>query len=72
MTAGDGRAALAELPEGEYSVQLYTPRLRSSLLPAPTEVVLHGETGAELELRFEGRLNPPHTVDSESLTWSHY
>jgi plastocyanin len=72
MTSADGAVELTGLPAGEYAVEIYTPRLRASLLPAPIDVTLHGESGADLQFRFEKRLGPPHTDTSESLTWSHY
>lgn len=72
MTSPDGRAALDNLPAGDYSVQIYTPRLRASGLPAPADVTVGDAAQTELTFRFENRLGPAHTVASESLKWSHY
>jgi len=72
ITADDGRAVITDLPAGRYSVQVYTPRLRISALPAPTEIAIDAAGDAQLQLHFESRLSPPHTADNESLHWSHY
>lgn len=72
VTSANGSAELPDLPAGEYAVEVYTPRLRASLLPPPTDITVHGEAGADIQIHLEKRLGPPHADTSESLTWSHY
>lgn len=71
QSAADGRAVL-EVPAGDYAVEVYTPRLRASALPAPARVTLAEAATLETTIRFEDRLRPPHETQSGSLSWSHY
>jgi plastocyanin len=72
MTSPDGRASLVDLPPGDYSVQIYTPRLRSSALPPAADIEVGDEAETVLQFQFGSRLGPPHRLESESLKWSHY
>jgi plastocyanin len=70
LTGNDGRAVLAAMPDGDYTVQLYTPRLRDSQLPAATHIRIPRD--GVLQLRFDSRLGPSHKTSDGSLEWSHY
>ena len=72
LSGDDGVARIENLPAGEYSVGLYTPRLRSSALPETTRIELGDAGDTVLPIRFEDRLRPPHATESGSLSWSHY
>jgi plastocyanin len=72
QSAADGRVTLEDLPAGEYAVEVYTPRLRTSGLPEKVPVTLAATTSLETTIRFEDRLRPPHETASGSLSWSHY
>jgi plastocyanin len=72
MTGVDGRAELDELPAGEYTIHVFTPRLKTSALPEPHGVNLGDTQPTELSVQFEDRLRPPHAATSESLNWSRY
>ncbi len=71
-TSADGRAVISDLPSGDYTVQIYSPRLRAADHPAPREVTISGSKDAIVEIQLEGRLRPPHFAESESLNWSRY
>lgn len=72
LSGDDGVARLENLPAGEYSVEVYTPRLRASALPQATPIELGSSPDMVLSIRFEDRLRPPHATESGSLSWSHY
>lgn len=71
-TGADGRAVLTDLPDGEYAVQIYSPRLRAADHPALRDITVAGTENAVLQIQLEGRLRPPHLSQSESLNWSRY
>jgi len=71
-TSADGRAVIADLPSGSYSVQFYSPRLRAADQPSPRNITVEDGDDVTLQIRLEGRLRPPHVSDSESLNWSRY
>jgi hypothetical protein len=71
-TDGDGLAAMRELPEGRYTVRVWTPRSPADELPEAVELTLRDNMPQELELAFSGRLYPPHASDKDSLTWTYY
>lgn len=71
-TGANGRAVISELPNGNFTVQVYSPRLRAADHPAPRQITVSGDSNALVEIQLEGRLRPPHTTQSESLNWSRY
>ncbi len=67
----DGHATLPDLPEGRYSLGVYTPRLSPSSLPEPIAISL--ESGdLQLQLQLDERLRAPHQTTGRSLQWSSY
>jgi plastocyanin len=63
--------ALIDVPAGDYSVEVWTPRARPQDLPAPHAVSV-GDDSAEAQIRIGGRLAPPHAHGHSSLTWKRY
>ncbi len=71
-TSANGRAVISDLPNGDYTVQIYSPRLRAADHPAPQKITVSGSSDAIVQIQLEGRLRPPHSSQSESLNWSRY
>lgn len=71
MSNGDGIARLNDLPPGEYSVHVWTPRARGDRLPAPMSARA-GSAPHALRFQFEDKLYPPHEHSETSLLWSSY
>jgi plastocyanin len=62
--------ASVDVPDGEYIVNAWTPRARSTGLPAAQHVSVAG--AAAVEARVTGRLAPVHDHGRSSLTWERY
>lgn len=71
LTDEHGRARLEDLPLGDYTVHVWTPRMREDRLPAP-EALSPSGTAAELEFTFASKLFPPHAHEGTSLSWRDY
>ena len=71
-TGAHGRAEISDLPSGNYTVRIYSPRLRAADHPAPQGVAITNGDDAILQIQLEGRLRPPHLPETESLNWSRY
>lgn len=71
-TGADGAAALANLPAGDYSVQVWSPRAKPKDLPAATAVALGATEDRPLTVRFVAKLAPEHDGGDSSLTWERY
>lgn len=71
-TGADGRAEISNLPSGNYTVQIYSPRLRAADHPAPQGIAIADNNEAVLQIQLEARLRPPHFSETESLNWSRY
>lgn len=71
LTDEHGRARLQGLPSGNYTVHVWTPRMREERLPGPVDV---SPAGAFLDLEFEftSKLFPPHAHEGTSLSWEDY
>jgi plastocyanin len=71
-TDATGTARMSGLPEGDYSVEVWTPRAQADSLP--TALAAHiGNVGPNtLALRFTEKLRPPHDSHGGSLSWDHY
>lgn len=72
MTDAGGRVKLTGLPDGEYAVQIYSPRLRPADHPQPLNTTISATNDPLLTIRLEEKLRPPHTTQGESLNWSRY
>jgi plastocyanin len=62
--------ALLDVQNGEYVVNVWTPRARSTGLPPAQHVAVAG--AAAVETRVTGRLAPAHDHGRSSLTWERY
>jgi plastocyanin len=71
-TDAAGSAVLANLPAGDYSVQVWSPRAKPKDLPAATSVALGGTEDRSLTVRFVAKLAPEHDSGDSSLTWERY
>ena len=71
-TGIDGRAVITDVPSGDYTVKIYSPRLRVTDHPVPQAIAVSGDSDAIVQIRLEGRLRPPHVSENESLNWSRY
>lgn len=68
-TEQDGHAALRDLPPGEYTVHVWTPRARPKDLPKEVVAQIGADT-KNVVFRIEGKLLREH--DDASLTWERY
>jgi plastocyanin len=72
MTDERGSVRIDGLPEGQYAVNVWTPRARSNQLPTGVLVDVAAAPGAEIELEVRGKLMPEHDHHSPSLSWERY
>ena len=68
----DGQAELFGLAPGDYSIHVWTPRLRQNSLPPASHVALIDAEEREISVRFTEKLSPPHTSDGGGLSRSLY
>jgi plastocyanin len=71
-TDSHGEASLDGLPAGRYRVHVWTPRLRSTDLPAPVELDVTADAAAVLTSSITTKLFPAHDTDDSSLPWARY
>ena len=71
VTNEQGVALLDGMPNGDYAVEVWTPRVRAADLPAAQHVAV-GNASVAAEIRIAGRLAPAHSHGSGSLTWDRY
>lgn len=67
-----GHAELDGLPAGDYSIHVWTPRLRSRSLPPAKNIVLGGAEEQRIGFQFTEKLAPAHAPEDGALTWSAY
>jgi plastocyanin len=73
VTNEQGVALLDGMPNGDYVVETWTPRVRAETLPAPQHVaVADASASVAAEIRITGRLAPAHAHGGGSLTWDRY
>ena len=70
-TGTEGHAEL-ELPAGEYSIHVWTPRLREKALPAAQSTALSDAEERMIAFQFTEKLFPPHAHNDGALTWTKY
>jgi plastocyanin len=70
-TDNTGTARMSGLPEGAYTVEVWTPRAQPKDLPGPSSIHI-GSSAVDLAVQFTGKLRPPHDAHSGSLSWDHY
>ena len=68
----DGQAELFGLVPGDYSIHVWTPRLRQNSLPPASHVALIDAEEREISVRFTEKLSPPHASDGGGLSRSLY
>jgi plastocyanin len=71
VTNEQGVALLDAMPNGDYVVEAWTPRVRPEALPAAQHVAVAAAAVAA-EIRITGRLAPAHGHGGGSLTWDRY
>jgi hypothetical protein len=71
LTNEEGVAVLDGVPDGAYDVEVWTPRVRASDLPAAQRVDVKG-SATTVDVRVTARLQPDHDHDSSSLSWKRY
>ena len=67
-----GVASITEIPRGDYTLSVWTPRLRADDLPPPQTLAVGEGDDANAAVRLEHRLFPAHETDKGTLTWSAY
>jgi plastocyanin len=72
LTDRDGTLALESLPAGDYTLHVWTPRLKPSDLPAEEMLTLAASDDVTRVYRLEGKLLPDHDQAGSSLTWERY
>ncbi len=71
VTNQQGIARIDAVPNGDYAVEVWTPRVRAESLPAAEHVAVVKDSVA-IEIRITGRLAPAHRHGGGSLTWERY
>jgi plastocyanin len=73
-TDAKGTLSLDGLPAGDYSLRVWTPRLRDNAQPAPRAIEVAADGTQNVSIRLEGKLQPDF-YDREhvsSLPWERY
>ena len=71
VTDAKGMVHVDDVPSGDYVLQVWTPRVRPSSLPATQRLTVASGSTA-VEVRITGRLAPDHEHVSSRLTWDRY
>ncbi len=71
-TNEQGAAVIDGVPNGDYAVTAWTPRVRPTSLPAAQPVAVTQSGIVAVELRIAGRLAPAHDHAASSLSWERY
>jgi plastocyanin len=71
VTNEQGVALIDGMANGDFAVEVWTPRVRAEALPAPQHVAVASASVAA-EVRITGRLAPAHAHGGGSLTWDRY
>jgi plastocyanin len=72
LTDAHGALALESLPPGDYTLRVWTPRLRPGALPPDETVTITASDDATRVYRLQGKLLPDHNHGGSSLTWERY
>jgi plastocyanin len=73
-TDAQGMLSLDALPAGDYSLHVWTPRLRDNAQPAPRSIEVAADGTQNVSIKIEGKLQPDF-YDRErvsSLPWERY
>jgi plastocyanin len=71
-TNEQGIALIDGVPDGDYAVTAWTPRVRPANLPSAQPVAVAQPGTVAAEIRIAGRLAPAHKQAASSLTWDRY
>jgi plastocyanin len=71
QTNEQGVALIEGVPNGDYVLAAWTPRVRATGLPPSLQVTVTEGTAAA-EIHIAGRLAPAHEHGASSLTWERY
>jgi plastocyanin len=71
VTDDNGMVHVDDVPDGDYVLQVWTPRVRPTSLPAAQRLTVT-DGAAAAEVRITGRLAPDHEHGTSSLTWDRY
>jgi plastocyanin len=72
LTDRSGTLALESLAAGDYTLHVWTPRLKPNALPAAQPLTLAAADDVTRVYRLEGKLLPDHDHGGSSLTWERY
>ena len=72
QTNEQGIALIDGVPNGDYVVAAWTPRVRPANLPPSLQVTVTEQGAGAAEIRIKGRLAPAHQHGASSLTWERY
>jgi plastocyanin len=72
LTDERGAVTIESVPEGRYTVNVWTPRARPSQLPATAAVDVTATQSATVALAIRGKLMPAHDHFGLGLTWERY
>jgi plastocyanin len=71
-TNEQGVASIEGVPDGDYAVTVWTPRVRPTSLPPAQPVAVRQPGTVAAEVRIAGRLAPAHEHTASSLMWERY
>ena len=72
LTDGSGTAQLDGLGEGDYTVEIWTPRARPNSLPPARSITVSSSETAAVTFELEGKLLPNHDRNGGGLSWERY
>jgi plastocyanin len=72
LTDANGALTLEGLAADDYTLNVWTPRLRPGDLPPSQSVKMGADGNVTIELKLTGKLLPDHEIMTSSLTWERY
>ncbi len=72
LTDRHGALAIESLPPGDYTLRVWTSRLRPDALPAAQMVTIAASDDVTRVYQLAGKLQPDHDHGGSSLTWERY
>jgi plastocyanin len=72
LTDANGALAIDGLAADDYTLNLWTPRLRPGDLPPSRQVTVGADGEVTLTFKLSGKLLPDHELATSSLTWERY
>ena len=71
VTSESDTVEIVDVPPGQYTVHVYTPRLSPRSQPAPRSIVI-ADSAVHIDISIDKRLRPAHGRTNRSLEWSAY